>query len=60
MNRPDSRDDGTQSGPGEQIRPREKPPVSHVADRVSVNDARPTAKDRAAHSRPASPEGGKK
>ncbi len=24
MNRPDSVDDGTQSGPGEQIRPREK------------------------------------
>jgi hypothetical protein len=51
MNRPDSRDDGTQSGPGEQIRPREKAPVS---------DGPAGEQDRAGPGQPIAPEGDKK
>jgi hypothetical protein len=57
MNRPDGRDDGTQSGPGEQIRPKKNPPGRDddggrdTAPLSPPGDGRPTEEDLAQRDR---------
>ncbi len=57
MNRPDGRGDGTQSGPGEQIRPKGYPPQAgngggrDITPLSTPGDGRPTEEDLAQQDR---------